>query len=56
LRASGCKVTSSGFSRTYAGRASGFAGKTIVVVLPDSGARYLSGALCEGLFNAAGLA
>ena len=28
-----------------------FAGKTIVVVLPDSGERYLSGALCEGLFN-----
>jgi len=27
-----------------------FAGKTIVVVLPDSGERYLSGALYEGLF------
>jgi cysteine synthase A len=33
-----------------------FAGKTIVVVLPDSGERYLSGALCEGLFNESGLA
>ena len=33
-----------------------FAGKTIVVVLPDSGERYLSGALCDGLFNEAGLA
>ena len=32
-----------------------FAGKTIVVVLPDSGERYLSGALCEGLFNESGL-
>ena len=28
-----------------------FAGKTIVVVLPDSGERYLSGALYEGLFD-----
>ena len=26
------------------------AGKTLVVVLPDSGERYLSGALYEGLF------
>jgi cysteine synthase A len=32
-----------------------FAGKTIVVILPDSGERYLSGALCDGLFNEAGL-
>ena len=28
----------------------GSAGKTIVVVLPDAGERYLSGALFEGLF------
>jgi cysteine synthase A len=28
-----------------------FAGKTIVVVLPDSGERYLSGALYEGMFD-----
>jgi cysteine synthase A len=26
------------------------AGKTIVVILPDAGERYLSGALFEGLF------
>lgn len=31
-------------------------GKTIVVILPDSGERYLSSALFEGLFNEAGLA
>ena len=32
------------------------AGKTLVVILPDSGERYLSTALFEGLFDAAGLA
>lgn len=31
------------------------AGKTIVVILPDSGERYLSTALFEGLFDAQGL-
>ncbi len=32
-----------------------FEGKTIVVVLPDSGERYLSGPLFEGLFDESGL-
>ena len=32
------------------------AGKTIVVILPDSGERYLTTALFEGLFDAKGIA
>ncbi len=34
------------------GKLDEFAGKTIVVILPDSGERYLSTVLYEGLFNA----
>ncbi|MCK4804886.1 MAG: cysteine synthase A [Spirochaetes bacterium] len=33
------------------GKLAEFAGKTIVVILPDSGERYLSGVLFEGLFD-----
>lgn len=33
------------------GKMAEFAGKTIVVILPDSGERYLSGPLFEGLFD-----
>lgn len=33
------------------GKLAEFAGKTIVIILPDSGERYLSGVLFEGLFD-----
>jgi len=36
-------------------RSGEFNGKTIVAILPDSGERYLSGPLFEGVFNEAGL-
>jgi cysteine synthase A len=37
-------------------REAAFSGKTIVVILPDTGERYLSSVLFEGLFNERGLA
>jgi cysteine synthase A len=37
------------------GRSGDFNGKTIVTILPDSGERYLSGPLFEGVFDEAGL-
>ena len=37
-------------------RSGAFDGKTIVVILPDSGERYLSGILFEGVFDQQGLA
>ncbi|UCG67577.1 MAG: pyridoxal-phosphate dependent enzyme, partial [Deltaproteobacteria bacterium] len=36
-------------------RSTEFEGKTIVAVFPDSGERYLSGPLFEGLFDESGL-
>jgi cysteine synthase A len=36
-------------------RSGEFSGKTIVAILPDSGERYLSGPLFEGIFDEAGL-
>jgi cysteine synthase A len=37
-------------------RSDEFKGKTIVTILPDSGERYLTGPLFEGVFNESGLA
>ena len=36
-------------------RSDEFEGKTIVTILPDSGERYLSGPLFEGVFDESGL-
>ncbi len=39
----------------HLGRMKEFEGKMIVAILPDSGERYLSGPLFEGLFDESGL-
>ena len=46
----------SGISSGAAAKRPENAGRTIVVILPDSGERYLRSVRCEGLFDAKGLA
>lgn len=49
------RITEGAVAAVRQARLPGNAGKTSVVVLPDSGARYLGPVLFEGIFDASGL-
>jgi cysteine synthase A len=53
-----CRLASCGAAMAAALRLAAekeFAGRTVVVILPDSGERYLTASLFEGIFDEAGL-